>query len=129
MYTFDIKSLLLFPIGVISIMCLGYTVGLLLTPIGILYTDVLMSIQMLMMFWMFVSPVVITMPTIGNVANVMRINPVTPLIETTRSWLIGINSNYLNEFFIVFGCSIIFLFVAWILYRVSLPHVVARIGM
>ena len=129
MYVFVPSSVVLFPLGVLALMVFGYTIGLLLTPIGILYSDIFMGLQMIMMFWMFISPVVITIPQSGLVSKVMNFNPVTPLLDSTRSWLIGVAPLHLTEFFIVFGLSLFFLLCGWILYRVALPHVIARLGM
>lgn len=129
LYTFYLPSLWLFPIGVLSIVLLGYTLGILLTPIGMLYKDIQMALTMVMMFWMFVSPVVVTIPESGMVSNVMRWNPVSPMLDTTRAWLVGVEPLLFGNYLAILGLSTVFLLIGWILYRVALPHVIARLGM
>jgi lipopolysaccharide transport system permease protein len=128
-YVFTWESLYLFPVGVCSIILLGYSIGVLLTPIGMLYKDVGMGVQMVLMFWMFMTPVILTIPESGLLADVMRLNPVSSVLDTSRAWLVGAQPAYFMEALIVFGVSIIFLVIGWILYRVALPHVIARLGM
>jgi lipopolysaccharide transport system permease protein len=129
MYVFSLPSLWLFPIGVLSIVILGYTIGILLTPIGMLYKDISMAIGMIMMFWMFVSPVVMTIPESGLVSKVMRWNPISPILDTTRAWLVGVDPLLIGHYAVVMVLSAVFLVIGWILYRVALPHVIARLGM
>lgn len=128
-YTFVWESLYLFPLGVAAVILLGYSIGVLLTPIGMLYKDVGLGVQMVLTFWMFMTPVVLTIPDSGLLASVMRWNPVSSVLDTTRSWLVGIDPTFLLESLIVTGCSLFFLVIGWILYRVALPHVIARLGM
>jgi len=128
-YTFHLPSLWLFPFGILSIVILGYTLGLLLTPIGMLYKDIQMALTMVMMFWMFVSPVVVAIPESGPVATVMKWNPVSPMLDTTRAWLLGVEPQLFGHYLAILGISLVFLLVGWILYRVALPHVIARLGM
>jgi lipopolysaccharide transport system permease protein len=128
-YTFSLSSLWLFPVGVLSIVILGYTIGILLTPIGMLYKDISMAMGMIMMFWMFVSPVVMTIPESGLVSQVMRWNPISPILDTTRAWLVGVDPLLIGHYAVVMAISAVFLVIGWILYRVALPHVIARLGM
>jgi len=118
-----------FPLGVLSIILLGYSIGILLTPAGLLYKDVSMGIGIILGFWMFLSPVVVTIPDGGPVRTLMSINPASPVIDCTRAWLVGAPSDLLPAFCVVVPTSALFLWVGWILYRVSLPHVISRLGM
>jgi len=129
MYTFSLPSLWLFPLGVLSIIILGYSIGVFLTPIGMLYKDISMGLTMVFTFWMFISPVVVTIPKEGLVSTVMRWNPVSPMLDTARSWLVGITPDLIGHYFIILGATSVLLMVGWILYRVALPHVIARLGM
>jgi lipopolysaccharide transport system permease protein len=128
-YTFEISSLWLFPLGALSIVILGYTIGILLTPLGMLYKDIQMAMTMIMMFWMFISPVIVSIPESGLVSEVMKWNPVSPLLDTTRSWLVGIEPMLIGHYIGVMIISLVFLMIGWILYRVALPHIIARLGM
>lgn len=128
LYTFYWSSIVLFPIGVVGIILLGYGIGVAITPLGLLYKDVSLGISMLLMFWMFLTPVVFTIPDSGLVAGVMKWNPVSPMIDTARAWLVGTEPALASNFFIVLLCSIAGLFIGWVVCRVSMPHVIERLG-
>ncbi len=128
-YQFTWASLALFPLGVAGLMLLGYMIGLLLTPIGVLFRDVGMGIQIVMGFLMFLAPVVVIVPQSGLVRSLMMANPVSPVLDTSRAWLVGVSAEFSTGFWLVSAVALLFLFVGWIIYRVSLPHVIARLGM
>jgi lipopolysaccharide transport system permease protein len=115
-------------IGVFAIFCLGFMIGILLTPIGLLYTDIGQALSMVLSFWMLFTPVVYTPPTTGILAQLTLINPVSPLIVTTREWLaIGAATN-LFPALVVFLVTIVLLFAGWLLYRLAMPIIVERMG-
>ena len=129
LYTFSWNSLVLFPVGVLSVILLGYSLGLLLIPVNILFGDVQKAVNMLMMFWMFISPVVVTIPETGVVSTVMRLNPVGPVLDTARSWLVGVDPQLAGHYLVVTALSLVCLIFGWIFYRIAMPHVVVRLGM
>jgi lipopolysaccharide transport system permease protein len=77
-------TIIWFPFGILSLIMAGTAVGLLLTPVGMLYTDIGKSLPLLLQFLMYLTPVVFPMPNGGWAATVFKINPMTPLILTTR---------------------------------------------
>jgi len=114
--------------GIFAIFCLGFMIGILLTPIGLLYTDIGQALTMVLSFWMLFTPVVYSPPESGILAGLTLINPVSPLIVTTREWLaIGAAGNPLPAF-IVFAVTLILLFAGWLLYRLAMPILVERMG-
>jgi len=130
LYTFDLDSLYLFPLGVIALILLGYSIGLILTPIGLLYRDIQMALGMIMTFWMFLTPVVLVIPEKANIqASVMRWNPVSSVLDTTRSWLLGVTPDLWTQFIWVVPIATVLLCTGWILFRIALPHVISRLGM
>jgi lipopolysaccharide transport system permease protein len=128
-FTFDWSAVYAFPLGVAGLVLLGYTIGLLLTPVGMLYKDIQMGVGMILGFWMFLSPVVVTIPNSGGLATFMHLNPVTPMIDTARAWLVGAETPLLGNFLWVAAGAFVFLLLGWLLFRVALPHVIARLGM
>ena len=80
-------SLLWFPLGVLSLILVGTAIGLLLTPVGMLYTDIGRGLPLVMQFLMYVTPVVFPIPKDGLAATLFHLNPLTPIIVTTRDWL------------------------------------------
>jgi lipopolysaccharide transport system permease protein len=130
MYSFDPHSLYLFPLGIIALIQVGYSIGLILTPIGLLYRDIQMAMGMIMTFWMFLTPVVLTLENAkGIVLTVMQWNPVSSVLDTARAWLLGVEPLLLPQMLIMLPFAAVLLCVGWILFRIALPHVIARLGM
>ncbi|NWH06753.1 ABC transporter permease [Desulfobacter latus] len=120
--------LLLFPIGLISLVMVGTAIGLLLTPMGVLYTDIGKGLPLLMQFLMYLTPVIFPMPKTGIAAAIYTLNPLTPLILTARDWLTGLPAEYLSGFIIVNVLAIILLIAVWILFRLALPILIERMS-
>ena len=121
-------TLIWFPLGILSLILAGTALGLLITPIGMLYTDIGKSLPLLMQFLMYLTPVVFPMPSTGWAATVFKINPMTPLVLTARDWLIGSSPDYLGYFFMVNALVIVLLLVVWIVYRVAMPILIERMS-
>lgn len=121
-------SLLLFPIGLFSLILIGTTIGVLLTPVGLLYGDVGRALPVLMQFLMYLTPVVLPMPQAGTLATLFHINPLTPLIESARGWLTGgawVPSGY---FLLVNLAALAVLLVMWVVFRLAMPILIERMG-
>jgi lipopolysaccharide transport system permease protein len=127
-FQWNASALLLFPIGVLGIVLVGYAIGVLITPAGMLYNDVSMGLQTIMIFWMLVSPVVLVRASHGVVGQVMNLNPVTHVLDFTRNGLVGQTCDW-TAFLIVTGLSVLGLLVGMVVYRVALPHAISRMGM
>jgi lipopolysaccharide transport system permease protein len=121
-------SLLLFPIGLLSLVLVGTLIGLALTPVGLLYADVGKAIPLLMQFLMYLTPVVFAMPKDGLPATLFQLNPLTPLILTARDWLTGFTPEHLGYFLVVNVVSIVLLFMFWVVFRLAMPILIERIG-
>jgi lipopolysaccharide transport system permease protein len=121
-------NLLLFPVGLFSLILVGTTAGLLVTPIGLLYTDVGKAIPLLMQFMMYLTPVVFPMPQEGMVARLFEANPLTPLILTTRDWLTGFTPDYIGYFLLVNFGAVLILLAVWVVFRLAMPILIERMG-
>ncbi|MGA7593713.1 MAG: ABC transporter permease [Gallionella sp.] len=121
-------GLLYFPLGMISLILVGTLIGLALTPIGLLYTDVGKAIPLLMQFLMYLTPVVFAMPKQGLSATVFQLNPLTPLILTARDWLTGMTPEYMGYFAVVNVIALVLLFMFWIVFRLAMPILIERMG-
>lgn len=127
-YTLHASSLVLFPLGVFGLIVLGYAIGMLLTPVGMFYNDISLGLQTILIFWMLLSPVVMVQPDGGTAGLLMQINPVTYPLEVARNGLVGAPCEFL-WFSVVMVCSLISVAVGLVIYRVALPHTIARMGM
>ena len=121
-------SVILAPVALIHLVMLGTFFGLMLAPMGALYQDFSMGLTLATGFWLFLTPVVYPVPNEGLFGTIVKLNPVTPLLVTTRELATtGLVSNpqgfWLASIFALLG-----LFLTWIFYRVAMPYVVERIS-
>ena len=120
--------LLLFPLGLLSLVLTGTAIGLLLTPVGVLYSDIGKGLPLLMQFLMYLTPVVFPMPKAGIAAILYVINPLTPVILTARDWLSGLPSDCLTGFVVVNILALILLAAVWIVFRLAMPILIERMS-
>ena len=121
-------NLLLFPAGLASLILVGTAVGLLLTPIGLLYTDIGKGLPLLLQFLMYLTPVVFPMPKDGFAAIVFTVNPLSPIILTARDWITGMPAEHLVGFVLVNLLALLLLVVAWIAFRLAMPILIERMS-
>ncbi len=120
-------TVILAPVALIHLILLGTLVGILLAPIGVLYQDVSKSLNMIMSFWLFLTPVIYPVPTEGAFGVLVSLNPVTPLLVTTRELAtVGVLSEATN-FWVVSGLTLVGLLLTWIGFRIAMPYVVERV--
>lgn len=125
---FITPQLLLAPVGLIAIIVAGMCLGLVVSPLGMLYTDVGRALGFLLGFWMILTPVVYMPPQEGFAGHLARWNPASPLITTTRDWFTGQLPSQLDAFLVVVLVSLGLLIVGWVLVRLTLPMIVERMG-
>ena len=121
-------SLLLFPVAMLGGVLFGTTLGLFVTPLGMLYKDIGRLISFGLGFLMYVTPVVYAIPKNGIMKTVMELNPFTPIILTARDLAVGMPPMYLTYFLIVIACSVPLFFIALLFYRISIPILVERMS-
>lgn len=120
-------TVILAPVALIHLILLGTLVGILLAPIGVLYQDVSKSLNMVMGFWLFLTPVIYPVPKEGLFGILVAWNPVTPLLSTIRELsTTGVITNPLG-FWVVSGGTLIGLMLTWISFRIAIPYVVERV--
>jgi len=110
------------PLGIVTLALLGVTLGLAVAPAGMLYDDVGRGMALLITFWFFLTPVVYP----ARADGLLRLNPVTPLLQATRAWLTG--GPPAEGFVMIAAVTAIGLVAAWLLHRLARPHVIARLG-
>jgi lipopolysaccharide transport system permease protein len=116
------------PVALIHLICLGTFIGLLLSPLGLLYQDVTRGLTLFMGLWLFATPVIYPPPKEGLFATIVQWNPVTPLLTTTRDLATtGIVENP-QGFWIASGIAFIGLLCSWIFYRVAMPYAIERVS-
>ena len=121
-------TLILFPFAILGVITFGITVGLFLTPMGMLYKDVAKIISIGLGFAMYATPVVYAVPNSGIMKTIMEYNPLTPLINTARDLVVGLSPAYLTYFLIIILVCLPLFFLALIFYRISIPIIVERMS-
>lgn len=122
-------SAILAPVALIHLVMLGTFFGLLLTPFGALYQDFSKGLTLATGFWLFLTPVIYPVPSgSGIFGAIVKLNPVTPLLVTTRELATkGIVSDP-QGFWVASLIAIVGLLLAWMVYRLAMPFVVERMS-
>lgn len=114
------------PLALVLLICFGLGIGLILAPLNIFYQDVQASLGAITTFWLFLTPVIVPVPKQGWAAVIVKLNPVTPLLETTRELLTYGELSHPVAFPVTVGLSLgLFLF-GCLFFRSSLPIIVDR---
>ena len=118
-------ALLLVPLGGALLLVLGLGLGWLVALLGLLYADVSQALTIGLNMWFLITPIVYQPP--AGLAHWLRFNPVTPLLTTTRHWLLaGLVTPEPGFWLVAAGAGIIFVG-NWLAYRLAQPHLVARL--
>jgi len=117
-----------FPFGMLALIGMGIALGLLITPVAILYHDVGQALPFALYLWMFLTPVIYPAPTTWPGSLLVVLNPVSPVLDTTRDWLFSGSAHYLSGFFAVCGLTVLALLAGWLLYRLALPILIERMS-
>jgi lipopolysaccharide transport system permease protein len=122
-------QIILLPVVVFSLVVSGTSLGLLLVPLGSLYSDFQQAIPLVMGFLMYLCPVVYPPPTSGVAATAMAWNPMTPLLMCMRNILTTGNLDGFAGLLTMMTVSACLIFLALCGIRIVMPHLVARMGM
>jgi lipopolysaccharide transport system permease protein len=121
-------TVILFPLGLIGLAVFGLMLGVLITPLGLLYKDVQQSLPVATTFLMLLTPVVYPTPKNGIAVALANLNPLTPLVNTARDWLTVGVAPQAGTFFVTLAVTIVLFVAFWTAYRITLPHLIARMG-
>lgn len=119
-------SLFLLPLVILGSIMFGVTIGLFLTPVSMLYTDISRIISMGFSFLMYITPVVYSIPGEGLMKTVMEINPFTPIILTSRDFITGNSPEFLSYYLWILAVTVPFFLLGLVFYRISIPIIVER---
>lgn len=120
-------NVILAPVALIHLVLLGTVFGTLLAPLNVLYQDFSKALQILLGTWLFLTPVVYPTPNGNGLFGLLvRLNPVTPLLVTTRELATTGNVSDPLGFWTVSGFIFAFLPISWLIYRLSMPYAIER---
>lgn len=121
-------TVILAPVALIHLVLLGTFLGVLLAPLGVLYQDVSKGLTMITGFWLFLTPVIYPVPSQGTFGSLVKLNPVTPLLVTTRELATtGVVSDP-YRFWVVSIITLVGLLLTWVAFRIAMPFVVERVS-
>ncbi len=121
-------TIIIAPVALIHLILLGTLCGIFLAPLGVLYKDVSKGITILTGFWLFLTPVVYSVPRAGIFRTLVNLNPVTPLLVTTRELATTGNLSHPVGFWVVSGLTLLGLLLTWIVFRLAMPFVIERVS-
>ncbi len=128
---FDLEAtsgLLLAPLVVLLLILLGLTIGLALTPVGLLYTDVASGLMVATQLWFFATPVVYPPPTAFPLSILATWNPVSPLLSGARDLTTTGSLADPTLLLAVGAATLLGFFASWVFYRLALPVITERMG-
>lgn len=121
-------SAILFPIGALVLMLLGYSIGVFLIPFKMLYEDISRFIGLGTQLLMYATPIVYPMPASGFIKDFNTFNPLYYLISIPRDWFTGMVVGNSAPVWVGLGTALAILFFGWVLYRITMPIIIERVG-
>ncbi|GAA4157086.1 ABC transporter permease [Chryseobacterium ginsenosidimutans] len=121
-------NLLLFPFYIIALMIFAFAIGLIMTPLGLIYTDISKALITGIPFLMYITPVVYAAPKVGIFKFLFNLNPLTYIINDMRNTLVGVETNSLLFTIILTVISFIVLLIGLVIFRKSMPIVIEKIA-
>jgi lipopolysaccharide transport system permease protein len=113
---------------VLLLIWLGIAVGLLMTPLGMLITDVSLMVTFGLQLAFFLTPVVYPPPQTFPYSLLTILNPVSPYLLASRELLAHGTISNPFQMLAVTGVLAATTLAGWVVYRVSMPIVIERIS-
>jgi lipopolysaccharide transport system permease protein len=115
-------------IPIFMLILLGICLGLLLTPLGMLYSDIGTSLPIVTQLFFFLTPVVYPPPESFPFSLIAYINPVSPFLIAARDLLTKGMLFNLVPLVVVSLLTILVLIIAWVVYRLAIPIIIERLS-
>jgi len=119
-------TVLLAPLGLVLLVALGTAIGLVLAPLNLLYRDVQRGLGVVTTFWLFMTPVLYLPSGHGVASVILRVNPVSALLVSTRDLAFRGSLSMPGALAVVSALTLILLTAATLFYRVAMPIVIDR---
>lgn len=121
-------NLLLFPFYIIALTIFAFSIGLIITPLGLIYTDISKVLITGIPFLMYLTPVVYATPRSGAFKFLFNLNPLTYFINDIRNILVGAEVKSLLFTGVLTVISSIVLLIGLVIFRKSMPIVIEKIA-
>jgi lipopolysaccharide transport system permease protein len=119
---------LLFPVGALIAILFGFAFGVFLIPFKMLYGDFKRMLSIVTQVLMYATPIVYPMPESGIARTFNTYNPIYYMTNIPRSWFTRVDTGILWPLVALVLVSLLVLFLGWILYRITMPIIVERVG-
>jgi len=119
---------LLVPLPLLGLLLMGTMLGILLMPIGLLFKDIQSALLIATSGLVFITPVGYSGPVQGILGKLVAYNPVTPALTAARDMLFTGYPAQIPTLVLIFGITLLLLFVGWVIYRLAIPIIIERIG-
>jgi lipopolysaccharide transport system permease protein len=110
----------------VALLLVGFGLGMIIAPLGILYRDIDQALPIVIAPLMLLTPVVYTQASSGLLERIMAVNPLTPLMNTTRALLYGGSVSLLACVLVALG-GLTIATISWATYRLAMPMLVERL--
>ncbi len=114
------------PLVLLAFIFLGNAIGILLSPLNLIFHDVKIVIPIIMAVLVLLTPVGYVTPETGWLKTIVELNPLTSLIDAARGSLSSMPMPPLMSWGLTGLLSGIFMVVSVVVYLVSLPIIIER---
>ena len=121
-------ELILFPVYLLAIVLFSLALGILITPIGLIYTDINRFFSTAISFGMYITPVVYAAPRKGIFKTLFDLNPLTYLFTDTRNILTGYPAEHIWGMLILLLVSAFVFLIGMVIFRKSMPIIIEKIS-
>jgi lipopolysaccharide transport system permease protein len=112
---------------VLGLFALGGALGLLLSPLGLLYEDVQRAIGVITYGLFFLTPIVYPPPTTFPAVLTVKLNPVAVLLVTSREIMTSVPVSHPQWALTVSFGVLVLLMLAWVVFRLAIPHLISKL--
>jgi ABC-2 type transport system permease protein len=110
-------SILMAPLAMLLMALFSLGLGLLISTIGIFFADVVEMYAILLMAWMYLTPIIYPMDILPqNIQGWLQLNPMLHLVELFRSLVFGGTIPPLETWLISAGIAIVVFLIGWFIF-------------
>jgi ABC-2 type transport system permease protein len=116
----DWQALVFLPFTMLLIVIMGlaaFGAGLLLSALNVYYRDVQHFIGIVLMVWMYLTPIIYPITSVGRYATIVKLNPMTEMTNCFRSALYYGHLPTLVDFSYFTGWALLVLVVGWLVFN------------
>lgn len=108
---------------------LGFSLGLYLLPVGLLYKDVQYGLGTFLQFMMYLSPVIYPQIRFPGFGQVLDYNPLSPIVVSAREWILNMPPTYGYEYLLYYLLGITAILLLGLrIFRISMEVLIERMG-